>query len=97
MKQMINTLTNFLSNKINLTIMQCILYGILGYLLKGNYDWTQFCIVFVILLGIQFITHIKAVAQGMMMHQLMTEGQHKVLEVMKKMKEYDDNTDDRLN
>ena len=90
MKQMINTLTNFLSSKINLTIMQCILYGILGYLLKGNYNWTQFIIVFIILLGIQFITHVKAVAQGMMMHQLMMEGQHEVLEIMKQMKDQED-------
>ena len=90
MKQIINTVTNFLSNKINLTILQCVLYGVLGYLLKGNYNWTQFIIVFVILLGIQFITHVKAVAHGIMMHQMMIEGQHEVLEIMKKLEEHKD-------
>jgi len=92
MKQIINTITNFLSNKINLTILQCVLYGILGYILK-DYTWTQFIIVFIILLGIQFITHVRAVAQGLMMHQMMVEDRHQLIEFLRDVEDDEDDTD----
>ena len=92
MRQVINTITNFLSNKNNLTLLQCLLYGVLGYLLKGNYTWTQFIIVFIILLGIQFITHIKAVAQGIMMHQFMEEDRHKLIQFLRNIEKDKDDT-----
>ena len=92
MKRIINTITNFLSNKINLTILQCVLYGILGYILK-DYTWTQFIIVFIILLGIQFITHVRAVAQGLMMHQMMVEDRHQLIEFLRDVEDDEDDTD----
>ena len=43
-----NKKNNFLSNKNNLTLLQCLLYGVLGYLLKEHYSWGEFIIVFII-------------------------------------------------
>ena len=89
-------LTNFLSNKNNLTLLQCLLYGVLGYLLKGNYNWTQFIIVFIILFGIQFITHIKAVVTGIMLHQMMEEKDHTVMKFIKQLEKRTDKEKDDL-
>ena len=89
-------LTNFLSNKNNLTLLQCLLYGVLGYLLKGNYNWTQFIIVFIILFGIQFITHIKGISQGMVMLRIMEDSEehrHSFMEFVKRIKKLDDDND----
>ena len=69
------TITNFLSNRTNLTIFQCILYGIIGYIMGSNLTWIQMIILFVILFIIHFITRTKAVADGMVFRQIMiTEG-----------------------
>ena len=89
-------LTNFLSNKNNLTLLQCLLYGVLGYLLKDNYNWTQFIIVFIILFGIQFITHIKAVVTGIMLHQMMEEEDHTVMKFIKQLEKRTDKEKDDL-
>ena len=84
-------LTNFLTSKLNLTIMQCLLYFVLGYMFREHYTIKQIVIISIVLLGIQFITHIKAVAHGMMLHQLMVEGQHSMMKVIKKIqKEHKD-------
>ena len=96
MNQIINTISNFLSNKNNLTLLQCLLYGVLGYLLKGNYNWTQFVIVFTILLGIQFITHIKAVATGIMIHHMMEEENHATIGFIKQLEKKTNKEDDDL-
>jgi len=96
-RRVINTLTNFLSNKNNLTLLQCLLYGVLGYILKEHYSWGEFAIIFIVLLGIQFITHVKAIAQGMMLHHLMEEDGHKLMKFIKQMKEDEDNSSDLPN
>ena len=83
-------ITNFLSNKNNLTLLQCLLYGVLGYILKEHYSWGEFAIVFAILFGIQFITHIKAVSIGIMMHQIMQEDQHNIIKFIKNIKKNKD-------
>ena len=66
--------------------MQCILYFILGYILR-EYTWTQCIVIFAILLGIQFITHIKGVSQGMFMYQIMEEDRHHLIKFIKQMEE----------
>ena len=91
MRQALNTLANFLRSKVNLTLIQCILYFTLGYILREHYTWQQFVIIFVVLLGIQFVTHIKGVAHGMMLHQFMVEGQHDMMKYIDKIqKEHKD-------
>ena len=87
MKPIINTITNFLSSKLNLTILQCVLYFILGYMFSDKYEWSQIAIIFVVLLGIQFIKHIKGVSQGMMMFKLMEEDRHHLIQFIKQMEE----------
>ena len=91
MKAIINSITNFLSSKLNLTILQCVLYFILGYMFRDKYGWSQIAIIFVILFGIQFITHIKGVSQGMMMFKLMEEDRHQLIQYIKRIEKIDKN------
>ena len=79
------TLTNFLSNKINLTILQCILYFILGYIIHDHFTGTQFFIMFITICIINFIVHIKAVSTGMMMREMMEEERHHIVEFIKEL------------
>ena len=95
MKQVIDSITNFLSSKINLTVLQCILYGILGYMLRVHYSWTQFIIIFVILLVIQFITHVKGISQGMVMRHIMEEESQELMKFLKQIEE--DNNNEKPN
>ena len=97
MKQMINSITNFLSSKLNLTILQCILYFVLGYMLKDNYEWSQIAIIFVILFGIQFITHIKGVSQGMFISEIMHEENHQLAKFLKKIEREHNKSNKDLN
>ena len=82
-----NALTDFLSNKTNLTILQCILYFVLGYIIYPFFQGLQFFIVFWIILSINFIIHIKAVGTGMMMREMMEEERHHMIEFIKELEE----------
>ena len=54
----------------------------------GQYlDWIQFIVVFMMILGIQFITRIKAVADGMVFRELMVDHRMDANEIVKKIKE----------
>ena len=90
---MIKAITNFLSSRHNLTIFQCVLYFIIGWVMGQHLTWIELCVMFVVLLGIQFITRTKAVADGMMFRQLMLDNQIDANEIIKKLKE----ESDRLN
>ena len=89
-----NTLSNFLSNKTNLTILQCILYFILGYILSLQFSGTQFLVTFGLILIINFIIHIKSVSRGMMMNQMMQESKHELIEFIKKIEKENKEKDD---
>ena len=78
---------NFLSNRTNLTIVQCIIYLIIGYVMGQYLDWTRLVIMFILLLGAQWITRIKAVADGMVFHELIEHHGMDVNEIVKRMKE----------
>ena len=80
-----NTLTDFLSNKTNLTILQCVLYFILGYIIHDHFTGTQFFIMFITICIINLIVHIKAVNTGMMMREMMEEDRYHMIEFMKKL------------
>ena len=97
MKQLIDTLTNFLSNKINLTILQCLLYLVLGYMLNLHYSWTQLSVIAVIILLINFITHIKGVSQGMFISEVMHEENHQLVKFLKKMEREHNKSNKDLN
>ena len=77
---------NFLSNRTNLTIVQCMLYLIIGYVMGQYLDWTRMIIMFILLLGIQWITRIKAVADGMVFHQLIEHHGMDANEIVRMMK-----------
>ena len=78
-----NTLTDFLSNRTNLTILQCVLYFILGYIIHDHFTGTQFFIMFITICIINLIVHIKAVSIGMVMRETMEEEHHHMIEFIK--------------
>ena len=77
---------NFLSSRGNLTIFQCVLYFIIGWVMGQHLTLMELCVMFVVMLGIQFITRTKAVADGMMFRQLMIENDMETNEFLKHMK-----------
>jgi len=94
------TITNFLSSRTNLTIFQCILYGIIGYIMGGHLTWIQMIILFVILFIIHFITRTKAVADGMVFRQIMIDNTIDANEIVRKLQDDMDriaNEDNELN
>ena len=84
MKQAI---TNFLSNRTNLTLVQYVLYLIIGYIMSQYLDWTKMIIMFILLFGIQWMTRIKAVADGMVFKELIEHHDMNANEIVQKMKE----------
>ena len=68
-----NAIINFMSNRWNLTIFQCILYFIIGWVMGEHLTWVELSVMFIVMLGIQFITRTKAVADGMVIGHLMKE------------------------
>ena len=77
----------FLSSRTNLTLLQCILYLIVGYVIGKHLDWIQMGIMFILLFGIQFVTRTKAVADGMVLRQLMVNYNLKANEIVEKIKD----------
>ena len=80
-------ITNFFSNRTNLTVVQCMLYLMIGYIMGQYLDWIKLIIIFALLFGIQFITRLKAVADGMVFRQLMVDHKMDANEIVKKIKE----------
>ena len=92
-EEMIKTITNFLSSRINLTIFQCILYFIVGYIMGEHLTWPKLGLMFVVMFVIQFITRTKAVADGMVMGHLMKKHNIKTNEFLQRMKDEVDKID----
>tara|TARA_Y100000310_G_scaffold313949_1_gene362885 strand:+ start:121 stop:417 length:297 start_codon:yes stop_codon:yes gene_type:complete len=78
---------NFLSSKANLIIFQCLLYFVIGWVMGQHLTWIELSLMFVVMFGIQFITRIRAVADGMMMRQMMLDMECDSNEFLKHMKE----------
>ena len=85
-----NSITEFLSSRTNLTIFQCLLYFIVGYIMGEYLNWTQMCIMFIVMFGIQFITRIKGVTDGMMFRQIMMDSKVEANEVVRMIKRQQD-------
>ena len=90
---MIKTITNFLSNKTNLTIFQCLLYFVIGWVMGEYLTWPKLGLMFIVMFGIQFITRIKGVADGMMMRQMMMNLECDSNEFLQRMKDEVDKID----
>ena len=82
----INSITNFLSSRSNLTIFQCLLYLLVGYIMGEYLSWEKLGIMFIILFLIQFITRTKAVADGMVFRQIMMDNKVGANEIVRQMK-----------
>tara|TARA_Y100000034_G_C6649703_1_gene284282 strand:+ start:150 stop:443 length:294 start_codon:yes stop_codon:yes gene_type:complete len=87
------SILNFISSRGNLTIFQCILYGIVGYVMGQHLDWARLVLMLLVMYLIQFITRTKAVADGMMFRQMMMDSQVDANEIVKKMKQEMDRLD----
>ena len=86
-EEMKQAIINFLSSRFNLTIFQCLLYFIIGYIMGEYLTWPKLGLMFVVMLGIQFITRTKAVADGMVFREMMMNSQVDANEIVKRMKE----------
>ena len=84
---------NFMSNRNNLTIFQCVLYFVIGWVMGEYLTWPKLGLMFVVMLGIQFITRTKAVADGMVMGHLMKKHSIKTNEFLQRMKDEVDKID----
>ena len=85
---MITTLKNFVSNRTHLSIIQFLMYSMIAYImLQYSMSILEMIIVFSLLLTIQFLTRIKAVADGMMFRQLMTDFDLDANDIVQKIKE----------
>ena len=89
-EEMKQVIINFLSNRMNLTIFQCILYFIVGYVMGQHLTWIELVLMFVVMLCIQFITRTKAVADGMIFREMMINLNTDANEIVRKMKEETD-------
>ena len=83
---MINSIIAFMSNRWNLTIFQCLLYFIVGWVMGEHLTWLELGVMFIVMLMIQFITRTKAVADGMVIRQIMVDNQLDANEIVKIMK-----------
>ena len=79
-------LINFLSSRTNLTIFQCVLYLMIGYIMGQHFSWVELGIVFILLFGIQFVTRVKAVSDGMVFGHMMKKNNMKANEIVERMK-----------
>ena len=86
-EEMKQVMINFLSNRTNLTIFQCLLYFIIGYIMGEYLTWPKLVLMFMVMLGIQFITRTKAVADGMMFREMMIDLDVDANEIVTKLKE----------
>ena len=85
---MITTLKNFVSNRTHLSVIQFLMYSMIAYImLQYSMSILEMIIVFSLLLTIQFLTRIKAVADGMMFRQLMTDFDLDANDIVQKIKE----------
>ncbi len=93
------TIIRFLSIRTNLTLIHCLLYGIIGYVMGQYLNWGKLALMFIVLLAIQMITRTKAVADGMMFRQMMEDHSVDANDIVKKMKQEMDrlNKHDDLN
>ena len=86
-------MTTFLSSRYNLTIFQCLLYFVIGWVMGEYLTWPKLGLMFVVMLCIQFITRTKAVADGMVFREMMMNSQVDANEIVKRMKEQADKID----
>ena len=92
---MIKAIINFMSSRGNLTIFQCILYGVVGYVMGMYLTWPKSILMLVVMYLIQFITRTKAVADGMMFRQIMMDNQVDANEIVKMIKKEADRMNKR--
>ena len=76
-----------MSSRWNLTIFQCLLYFIIGWVMGEYLTWPKLILMFAVMLCIQFITRTKAVADGMMLRQIMIDNKIDANEIVKRMKD----------
>ena len=79
-------INNFFSNKTNLTILQFILLSLIAYIMGSHLETGQFVIMLIVVVVLQFITHIKGIADGMLYNQLLNDNSKNFKKLMDKIK-----------
>ena len=79
---------NFLSNRNNLSMFQVLMYVVIAYIMHAReFSFMEIGIVFISVFILQFITRVKAVADGMMFRQLMTDYKMDANSIVTKIRE----------
>ena len=80
---------NFLSNRMNLTLMVCLGYFLFGYMMSmNNIPFSQKVLIFTIMFIIHLIGHLLGVSKGIM---IATIHKKQLNTFLKKLDEYDQN------
>tara|TARA_Y100001963_G_C6624996_1_gene373542 strand:+ start:178 stop:438 length:261 start_codon:yes stop_codon:yes gene_type:complete len=79
-------INNFFSSKTNLTILQFILLSLIAYIMGSHLETGQFVIMLIVVVVLQFITHIKGIADGMLYNQLLNDNSKNFKKLMDKIK-----------
>ena len=58
----------------------------IGYIMGQHFSWSELGIVYVLLFGIQFVTRVKAVSDGMVFGHMMKKNNMKANEIVERMK-----------
>jgi len=77
----------FISSRTNLTILQCVCYLMILYIMGEYLNWIKFSIMFGVIILLQFITRTKGVADGMVFRQVMLDNEWKVNDLIEKIKQ----------
>ena len=80
------TIIGFLSSRVNLNLMQLLLYTLIGIILYDYISLKQFSVVYLMIFGIHFTTQIKATADGMVYRQIMLDHKLKANDIIEKIR-----------
>ena len=80
------TIIGFLSSRVNLNLMQILLYTLIGIILYDYISLKQFSVVYLMIFGIHFTTQIKATADGMVYRQIMLDHKLKANDIIEKIR-----------
>ena len=80
------TIIGFLSSRVNLNLMQILLYTLIGIILYDYISLKQFSVVYLMVFGIHFTTQIKATADGMVYRQIMLDHKLKANDIIEKIR-----------
>tara|TARA_Y100001938_G_C7826613_1_gene299261 strand:+ start:138 stop:422 length:285 start_codon:yes stop_codon:yes gene_type:complete len=80
------TIIDFLSSRVNLNLLQILLYILIGIVIYDYISLKQFSVVYLMIFGIHLTTQIKATADGMVYRQIMLDHKLRANDIIEKIK-----------